>query len=124
MISNYKELLFWQRAHQVILLVIKLCKNLPKDGISVILINQIIRAAGSVGANIAEGYGRYHYKDRIKFYYNARGSLSESKHWGLFSYERGKINKAKFYSLLNKQQALHKKLNSYISSCYNYNQQQ
>ncbi|OGF18466.1 hypothetical protein A3G56_00785 [Candidatus Falkowbacteria bacterium RIFCSPLOWO2_12_FULL_45_10] len=84
--------------------------------------DQFIESIDSVGANIAEGYGRYHYKDRIKFYYNARGSLSESKHWGLFSYERGKINKAKFYSLLNKQQALHKKLNSYISSCYNYKQ--
>jgi len=42
---------------------------------------QFVEASDSVGANIAEGYGRYHYLDKIKFYYNARGSLLESKHW-------------------------------------------
>ncbi|MCI0476437.1 MAG: four helix bundle protein [Anaerolineales bacterium] len=38
---------------------------------------QIRRAAKSVTANIAEGYGRYHYLDGLKFYSNARGSLNE-----------------------------------------------
>lgn len=31
----------------------------------------------SITANIAEGFSRYHYKDRLRFYYDARGSLSE-----------------------------------------------
>jgi len=43
--------------------------------------SQVLRAIDSIGANIAEGYGRFHYKDSVKFYYNARGSLWESKHW-------------------------------------------
>jgi len=43
--------------------------------------NQFVRSAGSNGANIAEGYDRLHYLDRIKFMYNARGSLIESIHW-------------------------------------------
>lgn len=44
--------------------------------------DQFIRAADSVGANIAEGYRRYHYLDKIKFYYIARGSLAEAcHHW-------------------------------------------
>ena len=42
--------------------------------------DQFICATDSVGANIAEGYGRYHYLDKIKFYYNARASLKESRH--------------------------------------------
>lgn len=37
------------------------------------------RAALSVPANIAEGFGRYHYMDKAKFYINARGSLLELK---------------------------------------------
>ena len=41
---------------------------------------QFIKAIDSIGANIAEGFGRYHYLDSVKFYYNARGSLWESKH--------------------------------------------
>jgi len=32
-------------------------------------------------ANIAEGFGRYHKKDKIKFYFNARGSMFEAEHW-------------------------------------------
>lgn len=39
---------------------------------------QIRQSAESVTANIAEGYGRYHYLDNLKFYSNARGSLNET----------------------------------------------
>jgi four helix bundle protein len=42
---------------------------------------QFMDATDSVGANIAEGYGRFHYLDKKKFYYNARASLLESRHW-------------------------------------------
>lgn len=80
--------------------------------------DQFIESTDSVGANIAEGYGRYHYKDRIKFYYNARGSLLEAKHWLFLLYLRNKIDQNQFNALLRKLEAMHKKLNSYISSCY------
>jgi four helix bundle protein len=43
--------------------------------------SQLVRAADSIGANIAEGYGRYHYGERINFFYYARGSLFETKYW-------------------------------------------
>lgn len=42
--------------------------------------DQFIRASDSIGANIAEGYGRFHYLDKCKFYYNARGSCFETRH--------------------------------------------
>jgi len=42
---------------------------------------QIIRAADSIAANIAEGYGRYIPADRRKFYLYARGSFEETKAW-------------------------------------------
>jgi four helix bundle protein len=41
------------------------------------MVSQIRRASKSITANIAEGYGRYHYLDSLKFYSNARGSLNE-----------------------------------------------
>lgn len=43
--------------------------------------DQFIRSTDSIGANIAEGYGRFHFLDKVRFYYNARGSLIESMHW-------------------------------------------
>jgi len=43
--------------------------------------SQFADAIDSLSANIAEGFGRYHKKDKIKFYYNARGSTYESLSW-------------------------------------------
>ncbi|MCB9101563.1 MAG: four helix bundle protein [Anaerolineales bacterium] len=42
---------------------------------------QLARAADSIGANIAESYGRFHYGEKLKFLYYARGSLYETKFW-------------------------------------------
>lgn len=42
---------------------------------------QLVRAAGSIGANIAEAEGRFQPKDRLRFLFIARGSLEETRHW-------------------------------------------
>ena len=81
--------------------------------------NQVIRSIDSIGANIAEGYGRFHYKDSVKFYYNARGSLWESKHWILLLYKRNLINKEKFEKLVFDLEILGKKLNGFIKTIKN-----
>ncbi|PIP17941.1 MAG: four helix bundle protein [Parcubacteria group bacterium CG_4_10_14_0_8_um_filter_35_7] len=79
--------------------------------------DQFIRAVDSVGANIAEGYGRFHYLDRIKFYYNARGSLFEAKYWLLLLEDRKKIKKETYQNFLKDLEELHKQLNVFIKSC-------
>lgn len=76
--------------------------------------SQFIRAIDSVGANIAEGYGRFHYLDRVKFYYNSRASLFESKHWALLLKERKIISSEYFNNLIDKLNNLHKQLNIHI----------
>jgi len=43
--------------------------------------DQLYRAVGSIGANIAEGYGRRSGKDRVRFYEYALGSAREARHW-------------------------------------------
>ncbi len=58
--------------------------------------DQMIRSVDSVAANIAEGYGRFHYLDKNKFYYNARGSLLESSHWFTVMEQRELIDKQVF----------------------------
>lgn len=83
-----------------------------------IIADQFITAVDSIAANIAEGYGRYHYLDRIKFYYNARGSLLEAKHWVQVLKDRNKITIEEYKNLLNKLNEIHKQLNIYIKSCY------
>ena len=59
----------WERAHQ--------WPELARDTLG----KQIIRAADSIGANIAEAFGRFHYGEKLNFLYYARGSLFETKYW-------------------------------------------
>lgn len=71
--------------------VYKLAREYSKEGWKIydrfgwhtqkIMGDQMIESVDSVGANIAEGYGRFHYLDKHRFYYNARGSHLESRHW-------------------------------------------
>lgn len=80
--------------------------------------DQLIRSTDSVGANIAEGYGRYHFLDKIKFYYFARGSLLESKYWLDLLFERKIIDSEKYLKLVNLYQNIVKALNGLINSTY------
>lgn len=75
---------------------------------------QFIEAADSIAANIAEGYGRYFYKDRKQFCYYSRGSLMETKTWLTKSFSRNLLTKEEFDSLIEKLKLLHFKLNTYI----------
>ena len=80
---------------------------------------QFLEATDSIGANIAEGYHRFHYLDKIKFYYNARASLSESKdHWMDLLHERGLVDKSDFEKYVEISNALSVKLNNLIRSNY------
>jgi four helix bundle protein len=84
--------------------------------------SQVIRSIDSIGANIAEGYGRFHYKDSVKFYYNARGSLWESKHWIHLLYKRSLIEKKEYEQIIKNLEVLGKKLNGFIKSVKNKNE--
>lgn len=78
--------------------------------------DQWIMSIDSIGANIVEGFGRYHYLDKNKFNYNARGSLLEAIHWTELLEERRKIESNDFKLLFSEFQTLHPKLNKYIKS--------
>jgi four helix bundle protein len=81
--------------------------------------DQFLSSLDSIGANIAEGYGRYHYLDQIKFYYNARGSLREScEHWLELLKERKIINEKNYQEMKTIAQDLSVKLNNFIASTY------
>ena len=76
--------------------------------------DQWVTSVDSIGANIAEGFGRFHYLDKNKFNYNSRGSLFESIHWTYVLFEREFINKDEQDTLTGKLKNLTLKLNQYI----------
>jgi len=77
---------------------------------------QLTRAFDSIGANIAEGYGRYHYGDKIKFYYYARGSAFESQYWIKRATKRGFISNEQAISFLKHIVEINKQLNTIIKT--------
>ena len=96
-IENFTDLEAWIINHEVVILVYKITKNFPKDE-KFGLIVQLRRAASSVTANVAEGFGRFHYKDKVKFYYNARGSNSEVQNFLILAKDLGYIKDDNFYN--------------------------
>ena len=76
---------------------------------------QLVAAADSISANIAEGYGRYHYKENLRFCYYSRGYLEEVQDWLRKSYTRNLIlekDKKEIEIFINNYPA---KLNGYIN---------
>ncbi|MFZ2975944.1 MAG: four helix bundle protein [Candidatus Moraniibacteriota bacterium] len=81
--------------------------------------DQFIRAIDSVGANITEGYFRFHYLDKIKFYYISRASLAEGiKHWLELMLKRSKVEQSKYLKSKEIANSISVKLNNFISSTY------
>jgi len=75
---------------------------------------QLARSADSISANIAEGFGRFHYKENKNFCYFSRGSIIETKGWISKANRRGLISETQFKLLLDKLELIHLKLNAYI----------
>ncbi|MDN3550104.1 four helix bundle protein [Mucilaginibacter aquaedulcis] len=84
--------------------------NFAKDTIG----KQIVRSADSISANIAEGYGRYHYKENRNFCFFSRGSILETKGRLKKARNRNLITEDRFIVLFEKLQTVHLKLNAYL----------
>lgn len=80
---------------------------------------QLVRSADSMSANLAEGYGRYSFKENKQFCYYCRGSLLETKNWIEKATRRNLIQPEKSKELISTLELIHKKLNAYIKSIGN-----
>jgi four helix bundle protein len=80
---------------------------------------QMVRAADSIGANIAEGNGRYSSKDNQRFVKIARGSLQETQHWLRLACARKLLNQEQIEQLKLIIDELAPTLNAYLNSLKN-----
>jgi len=79
--SNFQGMALWQEAQELAERVARAVTSLPKDTAAQSIGSQLVRAAGSVPANIAEGYGRFSqaaYRNHLSI---ARGSAFEAQSW-------------------------------------------
>ena len=77
---------------------------------------QLVRAADSVGANIAEGSGRGSEQDYRRFIRIARGSLNETRHWLRRAFRRKLLTDAQIGDLTPIIEKLTPKLNAYLAA--------
>jgi len=107
------DLKFYQLALKLLQAAYKMAAELP-DYEKYNLAAQIRRAALSAVLSMAEGYGRYHYLDKLRFFYNARGSLSEVRSAFVSAHVIGYINAEQLKWACDTEADAQKSLNGYI----------
>lgn len=112
--KNFEDLESWKLSRVLRNEIAILVKTFPPEE-KYKLSDQIIRASRSVTANIAEGYGRFHYQENIQFCRHSRGSLNEVLDHLICAYDCKYINESELNNYREKISTILKVLNGYIN---------
>lgn len=112
--QSFTELEVWKKARAFKKEVEALSKTFPADE-KYRLCDQIIRSVRSINANIAEGHGRFTFKDQLHFCVQARGSLSETLNHLIDAFDASYISQSQLSEFKNKADEVGRLLNGYIS---------
>ncbi len=113
-IESFKDLFVWQKGIEIVNNIYKATKNFPKDELYC-LTSQIRRAAISIPANIAEGWGRGTTKNYIQFLEISRGSLYELNTLIIISFNQDYISQENCNEMENTINEIGRMLNALIS---------
>lgn len=114
MSKSFKDLEVWKRGRQLRIEFSTLVKTFPSDE-KYRLVDQMVRASRSVTANIAEGYGRFHYQENVQFCRISRGSLTELQDHLTVAFDEGYISEEEEKHLTEKTEECIRILNGYIN---------
>jgi four helix bundle protein len=89
-ISSFTELTAWKRAHELVLLVYRLTARFPRSELFG-MVSQLRRAAASVPANVAAGFGRRTTKELLRSLQIAAGELEETRYFLIVSRDLGYV---------------------------------
>ena len=112
-IQSFTDLLVWQEGHKLVVMVYRITKIFPREE-TYSLIDQMRRAAASITANIAEGFGRQSYKEKLQYYYLAQGSLTELKNFILVAKDVGYLTNEHLQELVKQSNLTHQLLQGFI----------
>ena len=113
-IRSFTDLNVWQEGHTLVITIYKETRKFPREELYS-LTDQLRRAAVSVTSNIAEGFGRQGYREKIQFYYVAQGSLIEVKNQLLIARDIGYLDRKIFNSLALQANTVHRLLQGLIT---------
>lgn len=113
-IREFTDLNAWKEGHRLVLEIYRITSNFPtKETYSIT--DQMRRAASSITANIAEGFGRQTYKEKVQFYYMAQGSLTELKNFMIIAKDVNYLKLNQFEQLKEQANLTHKLLQGLIT---------
>ena len=78
-IKHFKDLIVWQRGHQLFLDMVRDIENFPRNAVSREIIGQLVRSIGAISSNIAEGFNAMTTRQYISFLDISRRSSAESE---------------------------------------------
>ena len=110
----FTDLEVWKKSRVLRNNIANLVKSFPAEE-KYRLSDQIIRASRSIGNNIAEGHGRFHYIDASRFLVNARGSAAETIDHLIIAFDNNFINEQIFDTLKQDCEECMRMINGYIS---------
>ena len=113
-IQSFTDLKAWKEGHTLVISVYRITKSFPREEMFS-LIDQMRRAATSVTSNIAEGFGRQTYKEKIQFYYQAQGSLVELKNQILIARDVQYLTDTNYQTLIDQANIAHQLLQGLIT---------
>lgn len=113
-IREFTDLKAWQEAHKFVIMIYRITKSFPKSEMYS-LTDQVRRAVTSITSNIAEGFGRQTYKEKVQFYYLAQGSLVEVKNQLLIARDVKYLEAPIFDSLMHQANIAHQLLQGLIT---------
>ena len=111
--KSFEDLQCWQACREVRIFIAELVKNYPKEE-QYSIVDNMKRAARSTTQNLAEGFGRFHYKENLQFCRISRGSLFELTDDLITSIDEGFIKKEDYELRRNKISNALALLNGYI----------
>lgn len=114
-IRSFTDLIVWQEAHRLAVLIYRITKSFPKEE-TYSLVDQMKRCSVSISSNIAEGFSRKGKKEKLQFYFTAKGSVTELQNQLLLAKDVGYLDKNIFSKTAEKTITVHKLLNGLIRS--------
>ena len=118
-INSFTDLDAWKEAHKLVLTTYELTHKFPREEIFG-LVSQMRRCAVSITSNIAEGFSRQTYKEKIQFYFIARGSVTELQNQLLIAKDVKFITNDTFQTTADQTIKVHKILNGLIKASKNF----
>jgi len=114
-IKNFTQILAWQKAHELTLMVYRAVKYLS-DSEKYNLLSQMTRAAVSIPSNIAEGFAKLGLADSLKFYNISQASLEELKYQTLLCKDLNYFTTKQYNYLFNLEEEVGRTLRGWINS--------